>query len=139
MKLSIVDDQVQLEAVEPSHGGLSFLGQAGESTVRVHALDVAHPQCRRVREADAGVLAQKHVLDEQCQAEGHLLLQLHEAAVGGEDGEQDEYDHYLRIAHEVGLVPAAFAVSLSLIEGVFLPDSDGNYDSWYRIITYDII
>ena len=43
---AVVDDQVQLEAIEPSHGGLSFLGQAGESTVRVHALDVAHSQCR---------------------------------------------------------------------------------------------
>ena len=122
----VVDDQVQLEAVEPSHCGLSFLGQTGESTVRVHALDVAHSQCRRVREADAGALAQKHVLDEQCQAEGHFLFQFHEAAVGGEDGEpgmeQDEYDHYLRIAHAVGLVPATFAVIPSLIEGVFLPD-----------------
>ena len=36
--------------------------------------------------------------------------------------EQDEYDHYLRIAHAVGLVPAAFAVIPSLFEGVFLPD-----------------
>ena len=137
---------MQLEAIEPAPGGLSFLGQTGESTVRVHALDVAHSQCRRVREADAGALAQKHVLDEQCQAEGHFLFQLHEAAVGGEDGEQvphvaadvfevevleaaeapgmeqDEYDHYLRIAHAVGLVPATFAVIPSLIEGVFLPD-----------------
>ena len=147
---AVVDDQVQLEAVEPAHGGLSFPGQTGESTVRVHALDVAHSQCRRIREADAGALAQKHVLDEQRQAEDHLLLQFHEAAVGGEDGEQvphvaaevfqvevleaaeasgveqDEYDHYLRITHVVGLVPAAFAVIPSLLgslfEGVFLPD-----------------
>ena len=43
---AVVDDQVQLEAVEPAHGGLSFLCQAGESTVRVHAFDVAHSKCR---------------------------------------------------------------------------------------------
>lgn len=43
---AVIDDQVQLEAVELSHGGLSFLGQTRESTVRVRALDVAHSQCR---------------------------------------------------------------------------------------------
>ena len=49
------------------------------------------------------------------QVEGHLLLQFHETAVGGEDGEQ--------VPHvAAGLVPAAFAVIPSLIEGVFLPD-----------------
>lgn len=36
--------------------------------------------------------------------------------------EQDKYDHYLRIAHVVGHVPAKFAVITSILEGVFLLD-----------------
>ena len=30
--------------------------------------------------------------------------------------EQDKYEHYLRIAHAIGLVPAAFAAIPSLVE-----------------------
>ena len=58
------------------------------------APDVLHVVLVPERLAVVGVVgahAQKHVLDAQRQAEGHLLLQFHEAAVGGEDGEQDEY------------------------------------------------
>ena len=104
----------------------------------MRALYVAYPQCRGVGEAYAGALAQEHVLDEQAQADGHFLLQLYEAAVGDHSGkqmphvtahiaevevleaaepsgmEQDEYDHYLRIAHAVRLVPVSFAVTASL-------------------------
>ena len=38
---AVVDDQVQLETVEPAHGGPALLRKAGESAVGVHALDVA--------------------------------------------------------------------------------------------------
>ena len=143
---AVVDDQVQLETVEPAHGGPALLRKAGESAVGVHALDVAYPQCRGVGEAYAGTLAQEHVLDEQAQADGHFLLQLYEAAVGDHSGkqmphvtahiaeievleaaepsgmEQDEYDHYLRITHAVRLVPVSPAVTASLPEGIFMFD-----------------
>ena len=36
--VATVDDQVQLEAVEPAHGGPALLRKAGESAVGVHAL-----------------------------------------------------------------------------------------------------
>ena len=85
---AVVDDQVQLEAVEPAHGAPALLRKAGESAVGVRALYVAYPQCRGVGEAYAGALAQEHVLDEQAQADGHFLLQLYEAAVGDHSGKQ---------------------------------------------------
>ena len=85
---AVVDDQVQLEAVEPAHGAPALLRKAGESAVGVRALYVAYPQCRGVGEAYAGTLAKEHVLDEQAQVDGHFLLQLYEAAVGDHSGKQ---------------------------------------------------
>ncbi len=84
----LIADEVQLEAEEPAHGAFASLGYALERPVDMDALILAHPERGAVNEADARAFAQEHLLDEQRQGNGDLPLQLDEAVIGHQAGEQ---------------------------------------------------
>ena len=64
----VIDDQVQLEAVEPAHGGFAPAGHLLEHLVAVNAAVVARHQGGGIDEGQAGVLAPAGV---QENAHGH--------------------------------------------------------------------
>src|SRR5574344_342132 len=78
----VVDDQMQLESVEPAHSTLSLGCPALHRLVHVHPLDVARHQRSRVNNGDARTLAQRTGLQEQQQVKGHLCLTLYETVIG---------------------------------------------------------
>ena len=77
----VIDDQMQLESVEPSHGTLALGCPAPHRLVHVHPLDVTRHQRRGVYDGNASTLAQGAGLKEQQQVEGHLCLPLNETVV----------------------------------------------------------
>ena len=58
----IIDDQVQFESEEPTHGGLATSGTAGKDAVLVNASRLADGKASRVDEADACTPTQPGVL-----------------------------------------------------------------------------
>ena len=83
----VVDDQVQLEAVEPAHRALALGSPSLHRPVLFLALDVAGHQGCGVYDGYARALAKSTGLEEQQQVEAHLCLTLHEAVVGEPVGE----------------------------------------------------
>ena len=83
----VVDDQVQLESVEPAHRALAQGRQSPHRPVRSPTFDMADGQWRGVYDGDASALAQSACLKEQQQVHPHLRLALHEAVVGDGVGE----------------------------------------------------
>jgi len=53
----VIDDEMELEAIESPHGGFAATGHLLEDPVAVNAAVVAHHQGRRIDEGDPGVLA----------------------------------------------------------------------------------
>ena len=87
----VVADQVQFEAVAPSHRALAVSGHALEHLVGVTPEVVAHGYHRRVDECDARATAESPEVQEEHEGEEHAPLELHEAVVGygvGEVGPQ---------------------------------------------------
>ena len=77
----VIDDQVQLESVEPAHCALALCCQSPHCLVHVHALDVtAHQRCG-VDDGYARTPAQSAGVEEQKQMKCHLCLTLHKAVV----------------------------------------------------------
>lgn len=127
------DDQVQFEAVEPSHGALALCGPSLHRLVLFLALDVAGCQRRGVDDGDARALARGACLEEQQKVYAHLSLTLHETVVGEPEREflahmlayiaqiegfqvaevagveQHEYRHDLAVRHEARTVAMALA------------------------------
>ena len=81
-------DQMQLEAVEPSHRTLSPLGEPLEDLVEADTLVPAHPQGGAVHETDARAGSHAASVHEQDEGDHHLPLQLDEAVVGDGVGKQ---------------------------------------------------
>ena len=131
----LVDDEVHLEAEEPSHRALAPHGDAPEHLVSVDALVAADAHGCRVDEVDARALAQQHLLDEDQQWQGHFPLQFDKPVVGHGLGKEmapvpahitkvevleaavpshvegDEDGHHLGIRKPVGLVAVVFPVA----------------------------
>jgi len=83
----VVDEDVELEAVEPAHGGLAHLGDAPEHPVSFDALVITDPDGGGVHERDARAAAHAAGFQEHGHGQKHALAQLHEAAVGDGAGE----------------------------------------------------
>ena len=83
----VVDDQVQLETVEPAHRALALGSPSPHRPVLFLTLDVAGHQGRGVDDGYARALAKRARLEEQQQVKSHLCLTLHEAVVGEPVGE----------------------------------------------------
>ena len=81
-------DQMQFEAVEPSHRTLPPLGESLEYLVEADALVPAHAQGGAVHETDARAGSHAASIHEQDERNHHLTLQLDEAVVGNERQEQ---------------------------------------------------
>lgn len=77
-------DQMQFEAVEPSHRTLPPLGESLEYLVEADALVPAHAQGGTVHETDARAGSHAASIHEQDEGDHHLTLQLDEAVVGNE-------------------------------------------------------
>ena len=77
----LVDDEMHLEAEEPSHGALAPHGDAPEHLVPMDALVAADSHRSGVDEVDTRTLAQQHLLDEDQQRQGHFPLQLDKPVV----------------------------------------------------------
>ena len=77
----LVDDDVQLEPEEPTHGAFPLHGDALEHLVAEDALVAADAHGSGVDEVDARALAKQHLLDEDQQRQGCFPLQLHEPVV----------------------------------------------------------
>ena len=84
----LVADEVQLESEEPSHGALASGRKALECLMDMDALVLANTKGRGVNEADTGALAHEHLLEEDDQRDGLLLLQLNETVIGDHLREQ---------------------------------------------------
>lgn len=78
----VIDDQMQLESIEPSHGTLALGRPALHRLVHVHPLNVTRHQRCGVYDGNARALAQGAGLKEQQQVKGHLCLPLHKTVVG---------------------------------------------------------
>ena len=135
----VIDYQVQLEAVEPPHGALSFGRQSLHGLVHVHPLNMARYQRSGVDDGNARALAQGAGLKEQHEVKSHLRLTLHEAVVGDGAGEfllhvladisevegfqvaetlcvkQDKYCHHLAVGKEARTVAATFSWHVKLM------------------------
>ena len=83
----VVDDQMQLESVEPSHRALPLGRPSLHGLMLLLPLDVAGYQGRGVDDGYARALAQGTGLEEQQQVKPHLSLTLNEAGVGYGIGE----------------------------------------------------
>ncbi len=83
----VVDDQMQLESIEPAHRALSLSRPSPHGLVLLLPLDVAGYQGRGVDDGYACALAQGTGLEEDQQVKPHLSLTLHEAGVGYGMGE----------------------------------------------------
>ena len=83
----VVDDQMQLEPVEPSHRALALLCPSLHGLVLVRPLDVAARQGGGVDDGDARALAQGAGLQEQQQVQRDLRLALDETIAGEVVGE----------------------------------------------------
>ena len=129
----VVDDQVQLQTVEPSHCGLALCCPSAHGLVRVHPLDVAYFQRRGVYDGNARALTQGTGLQEEQQLKPDLCLSLNEAVVGygvrkvaahmladvakikglqvteTASVEQHQDSHYLAVGQTARTVPGAFA------------------------------
>lgn len=81
-------DQMQFEAVEPSHRTLPPLGESLEYLVGADALVPAHAQGGAVHETDARAGSHAASIHEQDEGDHHLTLQLDEAVVGNEPRER---------------------------------------------------
>ena len=77
----VVDDQMQLEPVEPPHGAFSLLGPPSHGLVHVHPLDMAGHQRSGVNNGDASAFAQGACLKEQEQVKPDLGLALYETVI----------------------------------------------------------
>ena len=95
----VVDDQVQLEAIEPSHRALALGRPPLHRLVLLLALDVAGDQRRGVYDGNTRALAQGACLQEQQQMEGNLRLALHETVVG--DGVRELLAHVLAYVTQI--------------------------------------
>lgn len=78
----VVDDQMKLETIKPSHRAFPFLSPSRHGLVHVHPLDMAGHQRRGVYDGDARTLAQSARMEEQQQVEADLGLTFHETVVG---------------------------------------------------------
>lgn len=83
----VVDDQMKLESVEPSHRALSLLSPAFHGLVHVHPLDMAGHQRSGVDDGDTRAFAQGACLKEQEQVKPDFGLALYESVVGDYSGE----------------------------------------------------
>ena len=83
----VVDNKVQLEAVEPSHRTLPLRRPSSHGLVHVCTLDVATDKRGGVNDGHAGTLAQGAGLEEQQQVQCYLRLTFYEAVVGDAVGE----------------------------------------------------
>lgn len=88
-----VANEVQFEAVEPSHRALAPLGKSLENPVEMDALVLADAQSRTIDKADPRAAAQAALLDEQDERYSNLSLQFNEAIVG--DGVRKQVGHIL--------------------------------------------
>lgn len=95
----VVDDQVQLETIEPAHRALALGRPPPHRLVLLLALDVVGDQRRGVYDGYARALAQGACLQEQQQVEGNLSLTLHETVVG--DGVWELIAHVLAYVTEI--------------------------------------
>ena len=77
----VVDDQMQLEPVEPPHGAFSLLGSPSHGLVHVHPLDMAGHQRSGVNNGDASAFAQGACLKEQEQVKSDLGLAFYETVI----------------------------------------------------------
>ena len=83
----VVDDQMQLESVEPSHRALPLGRPSLHGLMLLLPLDVAGDNRRGVDDGYACALAEGAGLKEKQQVKPHLSLTLHEARVGYGIGE----------------------------------------------------
>jgi hypothetical protein len=83
-----VDDQMELEPIEPTHGTFAALGQAFEDLVVMYPLVPAYLQCGTVNEIDPVAPAHAFLLKEKHERYGRLLLDLQETVIAYKLGEQ---------------------------------------------------
>lgn len=89
----LVADQVEFEAIKPSHRALSTLGETFEDFVEMDALVPANAQRGAVHEADARTGSHAALLHEQDERDGNLPLQFNEAVIG--KGMREQVRHIL--------------------------------------------
>ena len=78
----VVADQMQLEAVTPSHRPFPVRSQAFEHLVGITSEIVADWNHRGIHEADARAAPEGREVQEEHHLEEHAALQFHEAVVG---------------------------------------------------------
>ena len=129
----VIDDQVELEPIEPSHCALPLGRPPLHRLVLPLPLDVAGDQGRGVDDGNARALAKGAGLQEYQQVDAYLRLTLHEAVIGYGMGEflahvladisqverlqvtetvgveQDEDGHDLTVGHPAGTVTMPLA------------------------------
>ena len=129
----VIDDQVELEPIEPSHRALPLGRPPLHRLVLPLPLDVAGDQGRGVDDGNARALAKGAGLQEDQQVDADLRLTLHEAVIGYGMGEflahvladisqverlqvtetvgveQDEDGHDLTVGHLAGTVTMPLA------------------------------
>lgn len=88
-----VANEVQFEAIEPSHRALAPLGKSLENPVEMDALVLADAQSRTIDKTDPRAAAQAALLDEQDERYSNLSLQFNEAVIG--DGVRKQVGHIL--------------------------------------------
>ena len=89
----LVADEVEFEAVKPSHRALASLGEALKDLVKMDALVPANTQRGTVNETDACAGSHAALLYEQDERDGNLPLQFNEAVIG--NGLREQVSHIL--------------------------------------------
>ena len=97
----VIDDEMELEAVKPAHGGFAATGHLLEDLVAMNAAVVAHHQGRRIDKGDPGVLAPASV---------EIDAQRHQG--GGNQG------HKPIVTQKVGKLAPAVRTHLQQIKGL---------------------
>ena len=90
---SLIADQMQLEAVEPSHRALSPLCQSLEYLMQVYPLVPADSQCRAVHKTYPRAPAHQALLQEQDERHDYSPLQLGEPVVRHRSRKQMTHMH----------------------------------------------
>ena len=75
---------MKFESEEPSHGTFTSLRYSSERLMDMDSLVFTYPQRSGVNEADACTFAQKHLLDEQGQWDGHFFFQFNKTVIGND-------------------------------------------------------
>ena len=89
----LIADQMEFEAIKPSHRALPALGKALENLVKMDTLVPANTQRGTVHETDACAGSHTALLHEQDERNGNLPLQFNESVIG--NGMREQVRHIL--------------------------------------------